>query len=255
MELDNFATLNQTSRHMTKTSERYAFIPTTRALGVLQDFGWHPQSVSEASTRIDENRGFQKHLLRLRNETMPFVNGHAPEIVLVNSHMGSASFRLMFGVFRMVCSNGLIAGDTVRDYRITHKGYADDAVADAIKELMLAAPQIANSIESLNSVHLTNDQKMAYAKAAIELKYDDETKSYGAMPEDLVRPLRYQEAGNDSLWQTFNTVQERLVKGRHSFRNANGAIQKARAVKSIDENTRLNRALWTLADEMKRLAA
>jgi len=50
-------------------------------------------------------------------------------------------------------------------------------------------------------------------------------------------------------------VQENLVKGGLSSRAANGRQQRTRPVQGIDQNVRLNRALWLLADGMRQLKA
>jgi len=57
------------------------------------------------------------------------------------------------------------------------------------------------------------------------------------------------------LWSTFNRVQENLVKGGLTGRNANGRQQRTRPVQGIDQNVRLNRALWLLADGLRKLKA
>ncbi len=49
------------------------------------------------------------------------INGReANEIILLNSHDGSSSYQMLAGLFRFVCSNGLVCGDTVADVRVPH---------------------------------------------------------------------------------------------------------------------------------------
>ena len=45
------------------------------------------------------------------------------------------------------------------------------------------------------------------------------------------------------------------VKGGLSGRSANGRHQRTRPVQGIDQNLRLNRALWLLAEGMRQLKA
>jgi hypothetical protein len=59
---------------------------------------------------------------------------------------------------------------------------------------------------------------------------------------------RYDDQKND-LWTTYNRVQENVIKG--GIRQVNR--RKSRGVNGIDENLRLNKALWTLAEQMKQL--
>ncbi|MFM9755269.1 DUF932 domain-containing protein, partial [Streptomyces turgidiscabies] len=59
----------------------------------------------------------------------------------------------------------------------------------------------------------------------------------------------------NDLWAVFNRVQENLVKGGLNGRTANGRNQRTRPVQGIDQNLRLNRALWLLAEGMRQLKA
>jgi len=92
-------------------SKRYQFIPTFEVVKRLQNEGWLPTSVQESHVRNQENQGYQKHLIRFQRQDL-ILNGEAIEVVLINSHNRSAAYQLMAGVFRFVCSNGMIVGDT-----------------------------------------------------------------------------------------------------------------------------------------------
>ncbi len=46
-----------------------------------------------------------------------------------------------------------------------------------------------------------------------------------------------------------------MTKGGLEGRNRNGRRTTTRPVNGIDQNVKLNRALWVLADEMRRLRA
>ena len=53
------------------------------------------------------------------------------------------------------------------------------------------------------------------------------------------------------LWTTYQRVQENLIKGGLSGRNAKGRRRThARAVRGIDGDVKLNRALWVMAETM-----
>jgi hypothetical protein len=53
--------------------------------------------------------------------------------------------------------------------------------------------------------------------------------------------------------KTLNRVQENMIRGGVRGRNVNGGRMSTRAVNSVTENVRLNKALWTLADEMAKI--
>ncbi len=73
-------------------------------------------------------------------------------------------------------------------------------------------------------------------------------------PRQLLEARRIaDETGGDSsrdLWKTLNVVQENMVRGGVTARDANLRRRRTRAVASIAEDNRLNKALWRLAEEL-----
>ena len=52
-----------------------------------------------------------------------------PQIILTNSHDGFNSFKFMLGIFRLVCSNGLVVCDNqMVNMTIRHINYTFDFV-------------------------------------------------------------------------------------------------------------------------------
>ena len=93
-------------------SRRYAFAPTGRIVAELREIGWKPVLARQQQVRIEGRQGFQKHLIRFeRREVLQAAGAYVPELVLVNSHDGSSAFHLHLGIFRFICSNGLIVAD------------------------------------------------------------------------------------------------------------------------------------------------
>ena len=53
----------------------------------------------------------------------------------------------------------------------------------------------------------------------------------------------------------FQRIQEHLTRGGLPGRTVQGRRMRTREVASIDRNVALNRALWVLAEEMRKLKA
>jgi hypothetical protein len=74
-------------------SERYTYIPTN-ILDRLRDEGFQPYYATQSRTRDQDKRDFTKHMLRLRRHDQ--INGkEVPEIILLNSHDGSSSYKMI----------------------------------------------------------------------------------------------------------------------------------------------------------------
>ena len=70
--------------------------------------------------------------------------------------------------------------------------------------------------------------------------------------EQLIEARRPEDIGH-SLWTTFQRVQENVIRGGQPGRSAQGRRLQTRPVGSIDRGVSLNRALWMLAEEMRKL--
>lgn len=253
MNLENYATITQTQAHE-KTGARYEMVPTKLMIDILADHGWLPSKILESRSNI--YHGFQKHIVRFRNESqLPVqVGEYVPELVLFNSHMGSSAFKLMSGVFRLICTNGLVTGDTFDSQTVRHTGFAVEKAERAIKLITDQMPRTIEGVEKMRAVNLNDSERMALAESALELVKDPEGK-YSINPKSLISPWRYQDARDTSLWSTFNVIQENVIKGGVRRVDSLGRRNRTRAVQDVKKNIDLNRALWTLAEKMAELKA
>src|SRR4051794_23840052 len=94
-----------------RMSGRYRMVPTIEVVGLLRDKGFLPVRAEQSRTRIEGKGDFTRHLIRFRHgdHLSPLaVGAEVPELVLTNSHDGTSAYRFMAGVFRLVCSNGMV---------------------------------------------------------------------------------------------------------------------------------------------------
>jgi hypothetical protein len=218
----------------------------------LRKEGFQPFMVTQTRVRDEGKREHTKHMLRLRHASQ--INGaEANEIILLNSHDGTSSYQMLAGMFRFVCSNGLVCGDTVADVRVPHKG----DVAGRHRRRFRGAERLRPG-EGIPRCHaritLDEGESEVFARAALALKYDDPDKPAPITESQILMPRRFDDRRPD-LWSVFNRTQENLTKGGLHGRSANGRRQQTRPVQGIDSDVRLNRALWLLADGLRQLKA
>ena len=235
-------------------SQRYAYIPTATVLTELRKEGFQPFMVTQTRTRHEDRRDYTKHMIRLRHASQINVRGEANEIILLNSHDGTSSYQMLAGMFRFVCSNGLVCGDTVADVRVPHKGDVAGQVIEGAYQVLHGFDRALESRESMQAITLDEGEAEVFARAALSLKYDDPDKPAPITESQILMPRRFDDRRPD-LWMTFNRIQENLTKGGLSGRSANGRRQQTRPVQGIDSDVRLNRALWLLADGLRQLKA
>ncbi|MDV6903766.1 DUF945 domain-containing protein [Pseudomonas aeruginosa] len=235
-------------------SERYSYIPTAAVLTELRKEGFQPFMVTQTRVRDEGKREHTKHMIRLRHASQ--INGaEANEIVLLNSHDGTSSYQMLAGMFRFVCSNGLVCGDTVADVRVPHKGDVSRHVIEGAYEVLQGFDRVKDSRDAMRAITLDEGEAEVFARAALALKYDPTDDKPAPITESqILMPRRFDDRRPD-LWSVFNRTQENLTKGGLHGRSANGRRQQTRPVQGIDSDVRLNRALWMLADGLRQLKA
>jgi hypothetical protein len=238
-------------------SGRYAHIPTVQVIEGMLQAGFQPFAAMQSRTRIEDKREHTKHMIRFRAmNTALTVGSTFPEIVLVNSHDGSSAYKLMAGIFRLVCGNGMIVADSmIESLNVRHSGNVIAEVATGSLQLVERMPEAIDAIARWKQIQLTAQQQNAFAEAAHVVRFADSEGHIHTpiQPEQLLRVRRYDDNASD-LWSTFNRVQENVIKGGLSaFDPTSRRRSSMRGVKGIDQDVRLNRALWTLAEKMTEL--
>ncbi len=234
----------------TQTSDRYGFIPTIEVIKGLEKSGFHPVMANQSRCRIEDKKGFVKHIVRFRHETAEEIGGVLPEIVLVNSHDGSTSYQLRAGIYRLVCMNGMIVGDEVFCRRVKHQGDVVQRVVESANDLIEIVPISVSKAMDWQSIELKHEHKEIFSETAAMLKWDEDKQIIN--PKRLLEPRRSADTKSD-LWTTFNVIQENIIRGGIRYRNEDGIRNRTREVGSVGENVRLNTALWTLTEKMAEL--
>ncbi|MIE72978.1 DUF945 domain-containing protein [Salmonella enterica subsp. diarizonae] len=229
-------------------SEKYTYIPTITLLENLQREGFHPFFACQSRVRDPGRREHTKHLLRLRRAGQ--INGqHVPEIIILNSHDGASSFQLLPGIFRSVCTNSLVCGQSFGEIRVPHRGNVVEKVIEGAYEVLGVFDRVEEKRDAMQSLLLPPPAQQAFAKAALTYRFGEEHQPVTA--SQILTPRRHEDR-QDDLWSVFNRCQENLLKGGLPGRTAKGKRSHTRAVKGIDSDVRLNRALWVMAEQLQQ---
>ncbi|HDR9128350.1 TPA: DUF945 domain-containing protein [Burkholderia vietnamiensis] len=234
-------------------SERYTYIPTIDVLNGLRNEGFQPFMVCQTRVRDEGKREHTKHMIRLRHGSQ-IESKEANEIILLNSHDGTSSYQMLAGMFRFVCHNGMVCGETLSDIRVPHKGDVVGRVIEGAFTVLDGFELVNEQRDSMKGLTLNTGEQQAFARAALTLKYDDPETPAPVTETQVLAPRRFEDRADD-MWTTFNRVQENMLKGGLRGRNRAGRTSTTREVTGIDQNVKLNRALWVLAEEMRKLKA
>lgn len=250
-------------------SDKYRFIPTNTVVDAMMKEGFMPVAAKQSRTRIEGKGDFTKHQLRFRHndfaETLRnFISANSsiqnapeiPELILTNSHDGASGYVLDLGFFRLVCSNGLmVKSSSIESIRSRHSGRADlvhDVIEGSFK-VIEEAPKAIEQIGVWKSTMLDRKEQEILANAALAVR---ET-ALDIGETSLLRPRRHAdtayENGQRDAWRTMNVVQENLVRGGVAGLDSKHRQRRLRGIQAIDSDTKLNKALWMLTEQMANL--
>lgn len=251
-------------------SDRFAAIPTIAVLRGLEKEGFLTVGVKQSRSRDESKREFTKHMVRLRrmdDQTKYAVGDTTCEIILKNANDGSSAYELIAGLFRIRCLNSLVAQTGTADsIHIRHSGNPISEVIEGSYRVLQSARRALDAPANWSQIMLARPQQEAFCESAHMLRFGN-AEGYADTP---IEPAQLNVCRRDGdqrsdLWTTFNRVQENCLKGGLWARKPNtlderGRIVRGRAVttrevKGIDQDLKLNRALWTLAAKMAEMAA
>lgn len=235
-------------------SAKYNNVNTARIVDLMERQGFQVSSAQQKRSIKEEKRPYAKHILRFRSADAPALNSvgdSIPEIVLINSHDGTCAYNMLAGIFRLVCSNGLIvASSTIACIKIRHnnRNIGADVIQGAYT-IMNQTNKLSQIVNLWSNIHLTPDQQKEYFKGAKAI-YDPNNKIDMAAGQLL---YTYRQADKDpTLWNTFNILQERFIRGGfRAYNQTNGHYRRAREVSSIDRQVKINTMLWKYTEDFK----
>ena len=233
-------------------SKKYLFVNTETIIDDLEKLGWLPVQAAERKSRQDSSTIFSKHMVAFQNPNIKITSEDGddayPRILLTNSHDGMQAFKFSVGIFRLVCSNGLVVADEqFSDFKIKHKGYTFAELRNVVRQAVEDLPNKVQVMNDMKNRILTEDEKRKMALDAMliragvkELQYDEETIT------DILDPKRDADKGDD-LWRVFNVIQEKITQGDFHAALTGAKVRKVRKIKSFEKEIKVNKELFKLA--------
>jgi hypothetical protein len=245
-------------------SAKFRFYSTWDAVMALQDRGFMPVSARQGRSRIEGKEFFTKHLIRFRREDMLTVKadkketegGFVPEVLLMNAHDRTSSWRVMGGGFRPVCRNGLVIADKLHEERIGHTKLHLADVIDATYRVVDHAVKITDQTRRWQDAKLSGAQQLQLASYAHDLRLSrrPQASAEAIAVRDFLAPRREADKAKD-LWTIFNIVQENTMRGGQTgervVRGEDGKERmrpvNVRPLNALAAEVDVNRALWSAA--------
>ena len=234
-----------------RMSGSYKFIPTISYIEALTEKGWDIVSARQPNSRKSDP-SVQKHLIILGHPNTEFKNanlGHVrPRIALTNSHDGTTQVMGNISLEVKVCGNGLYVGNKTFDgFKFRHNSNAPEVAAVLTDTFFDRISGILDGAERWQSIQLSNQLMLDYANEARVLRFGDDSQ----VTAESLLVSRRNEDNQNTLWKTFNRVQENVMKGGIKLRPTEGKKTRGRQnsgeITNITQELSLNQQLWDIA--------
>jgi len=237
-------------------SDKYKVVNSGELINLFENQGYMVTNVVETKTRDSEKLGHQLHRIRMTHEkfnTLSYL-GTRPELVITNAHDGSSSLKINLGFYRLICSNGLMVGESILGEKVKHIG--GDIESRVIQAAESVSSKVDVGLELVNeasSIISTPDQRELIKENVLKLVLPDNTKKIlGGFD-----PRRRGDLSQD-LWTVFNRYQEAALRGgiRYVSQNESGELKrnKTRAISSIQRSNKVNGILFDTFAELVKAA-
>jgi hypothetical protein len=222
---------NNNIRDIQRIKQKEFYIPTLDVVTKLQDEGWKISGVAE---QRGKNRKITSNYVQLQHPDFAVQNSKGKDeaftsITLSNSCNGAKPLQMSLGLFRQVCTNGLVAFDQhAESQNIKHIAINARDLDRFITPMNSKVNKLLAEVNEMKHRGLSAEDMRKLAREAASLRYSnlDDINI-----DDLLTVNRVEDESND-LWTVFNRIQENLTHD----------------VKNMNEDIRLNQQLFSLVE-------
>lgn len=220
-----------------KVSDRYSFADSEYYLQKFIDADWFIHSARQVS-----KSEYAPHQVILRNNDIATVGDLLPQLIFTNSHNGIKKMTIDTGIYRLVCSNGLVVPTSItQSLSIKHLDLGDSTTDTIVNSFYEKVPIIMNNIDRMRNKILTDDEIDNFTYNALQIRF---INAVGININDVVKPSRIEDYSDD-LWTVFNVVQEKLIRGGIQLPSK----RRSRPINNFVNDNNINTKLWELAEQ------
>lgn len=245
-------------------SNKYVHIPTIKVVDDIMSHGWQPVKAQGRRPMDVENPSrFSKHSVTFSRPELQFGVGNAidtviPTITLINSHDGLNSFKFFGGLFRLVCTNGLVVPALINgkkagaSFKIRHIHYNLDSLTETLDTTLKSLQESVKIVYDLSDRIMSLEERRLFAKRGMlrrmRVTSAKVEQMLSSIPDETADSLllsnRREDEGNNA-WLVLNTIQENLIKGTpHFFNPEKKRIEVLKGINSFERNLEINVGLF-----------
>lgn len=235
--------LTKSFRDKSMIKQKDHYIETLDIAQGLQNQGWHISSVCE---QRGKNRKVASHFLKLEHPDFTLRKNDSKEgianILLSNSCNGNAPLDLFLGVYRQVCSNGLIQKTPYFEHTLRHTPNTIKQIPQILAGVNKATEKVLEKFSNLKRRTLSLEEISGLANRAARLRFEKDQIDVN----QLLQVNRPEDEGND-LWTVYNRIQENLTQPNRLF-DRNGYVLSG--VNGVRNDVKINQDLFELVEKL-----
>lgn len=244
-----------TEKPASTVSKKYSFLPTFKLVADMLKLGWKVSKAQSMKSKSKTNNAYGKHLLCFFHPEI-FIKGEDgkpeayPQIVIMNNHRGWGRFKFEIGIFRLVCSNGLvIKTQDFGTFKMRHLGYSFEELQKLVNQAVEGLPKVVTKINKMDKTIMTQPQMKKFAEQALKVRLGVERAFTDEEIKQVLVSKRKEDDGN-TVWKVFNRVQEHLMAGGFFIQpNEQKKARKVRKISNMLKDVEMNQRLWELVEE------
>ena len=245
-----------------KNTKSYGFVDTLDIIKKIQKLGWELHAASQ-----NGSSPYARHMVKFKSPKMGYMkqvsrDNVEPQIILDNSHNRMSSCQIHMGLFRLVCTNGLVVAipGMATNVKFRHVGVDMEELKKVLEKMSDQYLTIGDKIQDMQNVKMTVDMQQEFAIRAIARReprmfikedgtIDIKAVTASTNPIEILKPIRGEDRA-DNLWTTFNIIQERMVNGGYQRLSGSGRPSTTRGITNGTRNLEYNKELWSMAEEV-----
>lgn len=192
-----------------------------------------------------KNRKIQNHHIKMVHPDLAIKNNKGKNeacalLNISNSCNGSSPLDFNIGMYRQVCSNGMVAHTKYSQGKINHTEKDLNDFNQIICNFEGKTQLVIDEFGKLKEKELSPQQMVEMAASAAELRFGE---NHDINIDQLLNSIREEDEGND-VWSVYNRIQENITQPGMIVDNTGKLIG---GITDVSQDINLNKQLFNLA--------
>jgi hypothetical protein len=246
---------NTNQKHVER-SARYTHVTTKNLGDIFTNHGFDLVKYSQSRVVDKTQESHAKHIVKFRHSSDTLKIGDTkPELIVKNDGLGKGSLKISFGLYRLVCANGLVVGNSFFNFKFNHDKNILTNLDVAIPKILNQSDVLREQVSRLSSLGTTEDQRLELSRAALDIMLQNSNYKIQSIDLNQFLKVRRWDDNKQDAWTVFNRVQENVFRSNVRAIVLNDEnIQEYKTIRKVGESSQraidINKSLWNASESI-----